>query len=78
VIGESWRSSRNTTKRRVSVDDQLDELSEKVEGLRLDMHSVINVWEEKWAEERKRYVGMLKCFKLAEIRGQNGGPYANS
>src|ERR1700744_6363434 len=55
VMGESWRSSRNTTKRRVSVDDQLDELGEKVEGLRLDLHSVVNVWEQRWAEERQRY-----------------------
>jgi optic atrophy 3 protein len=54
VIGESWRSSRNTNKRRVSVDDQLDELSQKVEDLRLDVQAVVNVWEEKWEEERKR------------------------
>jgi hypothetical protein len=36
------------------VDDQLEVLNGKVDDLRMDLHSVVNVWEEKWAEERQR------------------------
>lgn len=56
MIAETYRSSRSQTKRRTSVNDQLDELDYKVDELTEDIRAVVEVWEDRWSEERRRYV----------------------
>ena len=56
IIGETWRSSRNTTKRRDAVDDQLDDLKESVESLNKRIDTLARHYEERMAEESMRYV----------------------
>ena len=54
IIGESWRSSRNQSKRRDSVDDQLDELGTKVTELSARVDSLIDKREVEMREEKLR------------------------
>ena len=56
ILGETWRSSRNTTKRRDAVDDQLDELRENVQGLNKKLDTMARQYEERMTEESMRYV----------------------
>ena len=54
IIGESWRSSRNQSKRSDSVDDQLDELGTKVTELSARVDSLIDGREVEMREEKTR------------------------
>ena len=54
IIGESWRSSRNQSKRSDSVDDQLDELGTKVTELSARVDSLIDGREVEMREEKMR------------------------
>ena len=54
ILGESWRSSRNQSKRRDSVDDQLDELGTKVTELSARVDSLIEGREVELRDERMR------------------------
>ena len=56
ILGETWRSSRNTTKRRDAVDDQLDDLKASVDGLNKRLDSLARQQEDRMAEESMRYV----------------------
>jgi len=73
ILGESYRSSRNDKHRRLSVDDQLEELSGKVDELRMDLRSVVDVWEEKWVEERQRSEDITKIVETLVNIGMRGG-----
>lgn len=59
IIGETWRSSRSQTKRREGVDDRLDELESKVEQLNKTLTNISQEYEQRWTEERERYVHPL-------------------
>lgn len=59
IIGETWRSSRSQTKRREGVDDRLDELESKVEQLNKALTNISQEYEQRWTEERERYVDPL-------------------
>lgn len=54
ILGESWRTSRNQSKRRDSVDDQLDELGTKVTELSARVDSLIDGREVELREEKMR------------------------
>ena len=54
IIGETWRTSRNQSKRRDSVDDQLDELGTKVTELTARLDNLINGRETEMQEEKLR------------------------
>nr|VWP01445.1 Eukaryotic translation initiation factor 3 subunit G (eIF3g) (Eukaryotic translation initiation factor 3 RNA-binding subunit) (eIF-3 RNA-binding subunit) (Translation initiation factor eIF3 p33 subunit homolog) (eIF3 p33 homolog) [Ganoderma boninense] len=56
ILGEQYRSSRNQSKRRDTVDDQLDELKSSVEGLNTRLDALARQQEERLAEESMRYV----------------------
>ncbi len=56
ILGEQYRSSRNQSKRRDTVDDQLDELKSSVEGLNAKLDALARQQEERLAEESMRYV----------------------
>ena len=54
IIGETWRTSRNQSKRRDSVDDQLDELGTKVTELTARVDSLMTEREVEMREEKTR------------------------
>ena len=54
ILGETWRSSRNQSKRRDSVDDQLDELGTKVTELAARVDNLIDGREVEMREEKSR------------------------
>lgn len=54
IVGESWRSSRSSSKRRDAVDDKLEDLQSRVEQLSETASSMQALFDERWAEERQR------------------------
>jgi optic atrophy 3 protein len=54
ILGEAWRSSRSQSKRRDSVDDQLEELSNKLHELTARVDTVTGKYEDQWQEEKLR------------------------
>ncbi|KAJ3514041.1 hypothetical protein NLJ89_g2602 [Agrocybe chaxingu] len=56
IIGETWRSSRNQSKRRDSVDDSLEDLGERIAALNTRVDDLVKVWEEERDAERQRHV----------------------
>ena len=59
ILGEQYRSTRNQTKRRDAVDDQLDELKSSVESLNSRLDALARQQEERFTEESMRYVYRL-------------------
>ena len=56
ILGETWRSSRSQSKRRDSVDDQLEELADKLTELTTRVEQVAGEYEGRWEEEKVRCV----------------------
>lgn len=56
IVAETWRSSRNQTKRRDKVDDHLEELESKVATLAEQTDTLKQMFEERWEEEKQRCV----------------------
>lgn len=56
IIGETWRSSRNTSKRRDDVDDRLETLQGDVDGLKSRFEAFAIESNERWEAERQRWV----------------------
>lgn len=62
ILGEAWRSSRSQSKRRDSVDDQLEELSNKLQELMTRVDAFAQQYDDRWQEEKLRcvsFVGLL-------------------
>lgn len=56
ILGEAWRSSRNESKRRDNVNDQLDSLGTSVVELTTKVGSLSTQWETELREERQKCV----------------------
>jgi optic atrophy 3 protein len=54
IIGETWRSSRNQSKRRDDVDDRLDDLSTRLEEIYTSLDGFALAWEDRLQAERLR------------------------
>ncbi|KAG5642861.1 hypothetical protein DXG03_002038, partial [Asterophora parasitica] len=68
ILGESWRSSRNQTKRRDNVDDQLDTLGTQVTELTTRVNEITTRWEDELRSEKQRCVPLtLPYFCYAPI-----------
>jgi hypothetical protein len=63
IIGETWRSSRNQSKRRDDVDDRLEDLDSRVAELTTRFNGLASQIEDRLDEERRRCVDYL-CSKL--------------
>lgn len=59
IIAETWRSSRSNTKRREGVDDRIEELQNQVQGLSDKVDTLTTTFEEKWEDEKARYVALM-------------------
>lgn len=57
IIGETWRTSRNQSKRRDDVDEQLDTLGTRIGELAARVDSLAQKWDSDMDFERRRCVG---------------------
>lgn len=60
ILGETWRSSRSQSKRRDSIDEQLEDLSSKLQEMTTRVDSLTGQYEDRWLEETLRYV--ISCL----------------
>jgi len=73
ILGETWRSSRSQSKRRDSVDEQLEELSNKLQELTTRMDTVATNYEDKWEDERLRNDELARILERVVEIGLRGG-----
>ncbi|PPR06225.1 hypothetical protein CVT24_000616 [Panaeolus cyanescens] len=73
IIGETWRSSRNQTKRRDSVDDQLEDLGTKLAELSTRVDNIVRVIETEQSEERQRNDELARILERIVEIGLRGG-----
>jgi len=73
IIGETWRSSRNQSKRRDTVDDTLDDLGSKVLELTTRVDGFAKQWEERLEEERQRNDELTRILERVVEIGLRGG-----
>jgi hypothetical protein len=59
IIGEQWRSSRSQTKRRDTVDDQLQDLSVKVQELTDRAEGLKQKWGTEIEELKEKCVPLV-------------------
>ncbi|KAI0333114.1 OPA3-domain-containing protein [Cubamyces sp. BRFM 1775] len=73
IIAETWRSSRNQTKRRDAVDDSLDTLKANVEELSQRLDTLSRTYEERLAEESMRHDELARILQRVVEIGLRGG-----
>ncbi|EGN96346.1 hypothetical protein SERLA73DRAFT_58886 [Serpula lacrymans var. lacrymans S7.3] len=73
IMGETWRTSRNSTRRRDDVDDQLDELNSRMQDLGTRLDSVTATYEERWQEEKQRNDELARILERVVEIGLRGG-----
>ncbi|KAJ3729224.1 optic atrophy 3 protein-domain-containing protein [Lentinula raphanica] len=69
IIGETYRTSRNQSKRRDDVDEKLEGLENRVSELATQIGS----WQERWEEEVKRNDDLAKVLTRIVDIGVKGG-----
>ncbi|KAH9842450.1 OPA3-domain-containing protein [Rhodofomes roseus] len=73
IMAETWRSSRSQSKRRDKVDDQLDDLENKVTALTERTESLQRIFEERWEEEKQRNEELARILERVVEIGLRGG-----
>jgi len=73
IVGETWRSSRSSSKRRDSVDEQLEELRTKVTELSEKMDSIAKDYDERFSEEKERNDELTRILERIVEIGLRGG-----
>ncbi|KAL1742215.1 OPA3-domain-containing protein [Schizophyllum fasciatum] len=76
ILGESWRTSHNSGKRREDVDDRLDALREDVRALRgslADVGERVAEVASGWEEERRRNEELARILERVVEIGLRGG-----
>ncbi|KAH9930853.1 OPA3-domain-containing protein [Fomitopsis serialis] len=73
IMAETWRSSRNQTKRRDKVDDQLEELENRIGTLSERTESLQRMFEERWEEEKQRNDELARILERVVEIGLRGG-----
>ncbi|KZT11164.1 OPA3-domain-containing protein [Laetiporus sulphureus 93-53] len=73
ILGETWRSSRNQSKRRDSVDDALEELQTKVAQLTDKTQTLQQALDERWEEEKQRNDELARILERVVEIGLRGG-----
>ncbi|KAI0668334.1 OPA3-domain-containing protein [Trametes maxima] len=73
IIAETWRSSRNQTKRRDAVDDSLDALKLSVEDLSKRIDTLKSDYEERLSEESMRHDELARILQRVVEIGLRGG-----
>uniref|UniRef100_A0A0W0F0T6 Putative OPA3-domain-containing protein n=1 Tax=Moniliophthora roreri TaxID=221103 RepID=A0A0W0F0T6_MONRR len=73
IIGETWRSSRNQSKRRDDVDDKLEDLDTRITELTTRFNSLASQIEERLDEERRRNDELSRILERMVEIGLRGG-----
>ncbi|KAJ2929855.1 hypothetical protein H1R20_g7242, partial [Candolleomyces eurysporus] len=73
IIGETWRSSRNQSKRRDSVDDQLEDLGAGLVELKTRVDTLAEKWEVQLQEEKQRNDELARILERVVEIGLRGG-----
>jgi len=73
IIGETWRSSRSQSKRRDSIDDQLDVLQTSIADLRQRVDTVSNTFDDRWEQEKQRNDELTRILERVVEIGLRGG-----
>ncbi|KAG6810707.1 hypothetical protein H0H92_010670 [Tricholoma furcatifolium] len=73
IIGESWRSSRNQTKRRDNVDDQLDTLGTRVTELTTRVNQLTERWEDEMQYQKQKNEELSRILQRVIDIGLRGG-----
>jgi len=73
ILGETWRSSRSQSRRRDSVDDQLEELSNKLQELTARVDIIGGQYEDRWQEEKLRNDELARILERVVEIGLRGG-----
>jgi len=73
IVGEAWRSSRSQSKRRDSVDDQLEELSAQLQALTTRVDEFAEKYEGRWEEEKQRNDELARILERVVEIGLRGG-----
>ncbi|KAG7095602.1 hypothetical protein E1B28_006331 [Marasmius oreades] len=73
IIGESWRSSRNQSKRRDNVDDKLEDLDNRVAEVATQFNGLVSQMEEQLEEERRRNDELSRILQRMVEIGLRGG-----
>jgi len=73
ILAESWRSSRSQSKRRDTVDDQLQDLSNRISELSSRVQLLSAGYEEKWEEEKRRNDELARILERVVEIGLRGG-----
>ncbi|EJF56296.1 OPA3-domain-containing protein [Dichomitus squalens LYAD-421 SS1] len=72
ILGEQYRSTRNQSKRRDAVDDQLDELKSSVESLSSRLDALARQQEERMEEESVRHDELARILQRVVEIGLRG------
>jgi len=73
ILGETWRTSRNQSKRRDSVDDALEDLGSKVLELTAQVDGFAKQWEERLEEEKQKNDELKRILERVVEIGLRGG-----
>ncbi|KAF5386864.1 hypothetical protein D9615_002084 [Tricholomella constricta] len=73
ILGEAWRSSRNQSKRRDNVDDQLDLLGTQVTELTARVDEIRTRWEHELRDEKQRNDELSRILERVVEIGLRGG-----
>jgi hypothetical protein len=73
IMGETWRSSRNQTKRRDDVDDQLEDLGTRLQELTSRVGQLSESFEARMDEEKQRNQELSRILERVVEIGLRGG-----
>lgn len=73
IIGETWRSSRNQSKRRDAIDDQIDGLGTGLAELNSRVDTLTQRWEEELLQEKQRNDELSRILERIVEIGLRGG-----
>ncbi|KAF8910501.1 optic atrophy 3 protein-domain-containing protein [Gymnopilus junonius] len=71
IIAETWRSSRNASKRRDTVDEQLEDLGTRLVGLTTRVDELVRQWEDEKDLQRERYNDLARILEKVIENGMN-------
>ncbi|KAF9269479.1 OPA3-domain-containing protein [Marasmius fiardii PR-910] len=73
IIGETWRSSRNQSKRRDDVDDRLEVLDNRVAEVTTRFDGLVSELQERLEEETRRNNELSRILQRMVEIGLRGG-----
>ncbi|KAF7791048.1 hypothetical protein EIP86_002008 [Pleurotus ostreatoroseus] len=73
ILGETYRSSRNQTKRREGVDDKLEELQSSLERLNSRVDNISRDFDERWSDEKQKNDELARILERVVEIGLRGG-----